>query len=291
MHRRTKSIHCMLIERKFSLRRFFLVSVCVAGLAGAQSSYSQSSEEAKLTAELSAELKKQFSIPEQLDLIVSKSYGVSLSPEKTIVARNSLRALMFNEALPGYMARILSPVNRPGITSGERSAAILQSVSQMQTKGLGRLSADKQMAFLKHVIATTRFISAADCKAIYQGKMDAATSAALERRYIATLPLGRFEAITSLYRAAAEAELSGYPDARTINAQQAKLAEKVFEDASVKRLVAQVPQDVIQRYIQDSEGAAASDVCAVMATSAEGMLDMTEPYRSWQLTRFAESMQ
>lgn len=37
--------------------------------------------------------------------------------------------------------------------------------------------------------------------------------------------------------------------------------------------------------------AAPGEVCAVMTASVQAMLDMPEPYKSWQLAGFVQSMQ
>jgi hypothetical protein len=245
----------------------------------------------KVAEQVAAELRRQYSTSEQLDAAVTKTYGVKLSADKAEVARRTMRALIFNDAVPAYMAKLLVPVYRPDITPKEMTAAAMEGIAQMQVKGLARLRPERQAAFVGHIVDMARSVPPTSCKAMFLGQMSTAESAVLERRYIAGLPLGKFEAISNLYREAAEAELAGYPDARVINAQQAKLAEKVYAAASAKRLRAQVPQEVVRRVNQAAESAAPNEVCAFMTSTVEAMLDMTEPYRAWQLTRFAQSMQ
>ncbi len=245
----------------------------------------------KVTAEVAVELRRQFGTTEQLDAAVTKAYGMKLSADKAEIARRTLRALIFNDAVPAYMAKLLVPVYRPDITQKELTSATIEGLSQLQVRGIARLQPERQAAFVGHIIRMARAIPPASCKSMFGGQMSTSESATLELRYIAALPLGKFEEISTLYKEAAEAELAGYPDARVINTQQAKLAEKVYESASIKRLRAQVPQAVIQRVNQDASSASPSEVCAVMTSVVEGMLDMTDPYRAWQLTRFAQSMQ
>lgn len=253
--------------------------------------FAESTAVTKVAELIAFELKKEFGTPEQLDAVITKTYGVKLSPEKASVARNVMRTLLFNEAVPIYIAKLLIPVYRPDITQKEMAAAVVEGIAQMQVKGLARLPLERQAAFVAHMLSMTQSIEPSACKAMFLGRLDTPASAALERRYIANLPIGKFEAISNLYKDAAEAELARFPDARTINRQQAKLAEKVFESASIKRLRAQVPQAIIQRVNQDAESATPSEVCAVLSAKIGGMLDMDEPYKSWQLTRFVQSMQ
>lgn len=280
-----------LTHRVDTVRRTVFALLGAAVLTCAAPVLAQSNTVAKVAERLAVELKRQFGTQEQLDAAVTNFYGVKLTPEKREVARRALSALLFNDAVPTYIANLLVPVYRPDITQKEMAAATIEGIVQMQAKGIARLPGERQAAFVAHIVAMARAVSPSACKAMFLGRLNTTASAALERQYIASLPLGNFEAITSLYKEAAEAELAGYPDARVINQQQAKLAEKVYEAASNKRLRAQVPQDVIQRVKQGADSAAPRDVCAFMTATVEGMVDMTEPYRSWQLTRFAQSMQ
>lgn len=245
-----------------------------------------------LTHLISLEVRKQFGTRAQLDATIARAYGTALTPEKVEVARNFMGSVLRHEALPASLARIIAPLtNGSHLTPRDVENAVSQGILQLQLKGLARLPTDKQAAFVQHMVSLARTIRPSDCKALYLGHLDANASVALERRYIATLPLGRFEAVTALYRQAIEAELAGYPDVKTINAQQAKLAEKAHQGAMAKRLQTQVPVGVVQRVSQDGNGAPAADVCAFFSATTEAMLDIAEPYRTWQLTRFMESIQ
>lgn len=245
----------------------------------------------KVAERIAVELRRQFGTSEQLDTVITKTYGVQLSREKAEVARHVMRTLLFNEAVPQYVAKLLVPVYRPDITQKEMASAVVEGIAQMQVKGLARLPPERQAAFVVHMVSMSQSIAPAACKAMFLGQLDTNASVALERRYIANLPVGKFEAISNLYKDAAEAELAGYPDARVINQQQAKLAEKVFEAASIRRLRVRVPQAVIQRVNEGVDSAQPAEVCAVLSAKIGGMLDMDEPYKSWQLTRFMQSMQ
>ena len=267
-----------------------VVVVCLV-IAIGPSALAQSDVEIKLAEQLRVELKNQFGTVQQLNTAITKTYGIKLSAEKEEIARNALRALMFNEAVPLYIAKLLVPVYRPDLTSKEIASATVEGIAQMQVKGLARLPAERQAAFVSYMFSMMKSIPPSDCKALLEGRLDTNASAALERRYIASLPPDRFEAVTNLYKEASEAELAGYPDPRFINSNQAKLAEKVYETASTKRLRDRVSAPVLQRVAQGGDVASASEVCLVMSENFAGMLDMAEPYRSWQLTRFLQSMQ
>lgn len=237
-----------------------------------------------------AELWKQYATDEQLDAAIAKTYKVQLPAQQARVARETLRTILRHEAVPIFMAKILLPIWTPDITPKQVTRAVMEGILQLQGDGVARLSVARQAAFVRHVIDLARALPPAQCKAMYLGQMNTEQGIDAERRYIAALPPGKFDAITNLYREAVEAELSGYPDARTINADQAKLAEQAYQAASAKRLRGRVPQAVIQRAHVAPAVAPAHEVCEVISTSAEGMLDLSEPYRSWQLARFVSGL-
>ena len=245
----------------------------------------------KISALVTLELKRQFGTAEQLDDAINKTYGERLPPDKAKVARDAFRSVLFNSATPSHITKLVAPLYRPNITREEVANAMLEGIAQMQIKGLSRLAPDRQSAFVAHMVTMMRAIDPSDCKALYLGRMDTRASAVLERRYIAQLPLQKFVSVTNLYKEASEAELVGFPDARTINAQQAKLAETAYDTASIARMRAQVPRAALQRVGQSPDSAEPEEVCAVLAATLGGMLDLTEPYRSWQLTRFMASIQ
>ncbi|MGD9670759.1 MAG: hypothetical protein AB7U75_17225 [Hyphomicrobiaceae bacterium] len=279
----------IVLQRRASLQTL-LTSLWILTAFCSPPALAQSEAAAKLASRISIELRKEFGTSEQFDAAITTTYGVQLTPEKAEVARRALRALLSNEALPAYLANLLLPLARLDLTKRQFGAAMLHGIVQLQIQGFSRLPTERQAAFVAHFVAMARSISPSDCKAMFLGQMDTEASTVLERQYIASLPLGKFESITLLYKEAAEAELAGYPDARFINSQQAQIAEKVYEAASVKRLLAQVPKDAIRRVDQDAASAVPSEACAVFTATVEAMLDMTEPYRSWQLSRFTQSM-
>ena len=102
--------------------------------------------------------------------------------------------------------------------------------------------------------------------------------------------MGVFENAMNLYRESALAELNGYPSLRTVNAAQAETAEKALTQATRAR-VEKLPEDVLNRINGDLESADPEDACRYFNEAAAAMLDLREPYRSWQLTIFTQGLQ
>lgn len=268
------------------------ISVLCFMLSAAAPVYAQSTDlTARVTVEISREIHRQYATDAQIDAVILKTYGVKLAPEKLQVARRILKDILFDEAVPKYVAGLIVPVWRTGMTVEQMQQAMLEGIMQLQVKGIGRLPAQKQSLFISHILGMTRSIPSSLCKAMYLGQIDTKTSIEMERHYIANLPLERFEAISNFYREAAKAELAGYPAARTINASQAQLAEQALGVAWGTRMRKKDAVETMQLVLADMPSAQAGELCMVMSEMLEAMLEMPEPYRSWQYTLFVENMQ
>ena len=252
----------------------------------------QAREAAQVGAIIAAEFRKIATSPSQLDRVIATAYGVQLPPDKLEIARRYMRSSLMDENLATYFGGVLAPLAGSNLTQQQLTAAAMEAMASLQIKGLSRLSADRQALFVTHLIGTMLWVSPTDCKALALGQMSTAQSARLERSYIASLPIGRFEAITMLYDEATKAEMRGFPDVRSVNAEQARLAETVYEKAIEDNLRRMMSQEALQRFATSGlEGAPANEACVFVQASTAAMLDMPEPYKTWQLARFTLSMQ
>jgi hypothetical protein len=218
-------------------------------------------------------------------------FGVDLTEEQGEAARRTLRALLANQAVPGYVAKVLRPTFHPDKIKQDSTAVVLEAMVQLQVKGLLRLPAQRQGHFVQHVIDVAQAVPPPACKAAYLGRLPLKEASALELRYVASLPLKQFEAVLQLYREAIEAELAGYPSARTITNEQADQTEQALEAASAQRVRVALSPQTIARLSADGERASPSEFCTFVSASLRGLLDLRKPYKSWQLTRFVQAMQ
>lgn len=252
----------------------------------------QAREAAQVGAALAAEFRKIASSTSQLDQLIVNAYGVPLTPEKLEIARRAMRTNLTDENLAAYMGTVIAPLIATNPTMADVTAAAMEGIASLQIKGLARLSPELQASFVTHTLDAMLGMTPADCKAVALGQMSTSQAARLERLHIARLPLGQFEAITNLYQEAARAELRGFPDVRQVNPEQARLAESVFENAAVARLRRSASQSSLERFSTVGlEGMPAQEACQFVYASNAAILDMPEPYRTWQLARFTLSMQ
>ncbi|HEY6510915.1 MAG TPA: hypothetical protein VI032_03000 [Burkholderiaceae bacterium] len=275
---------------KFVMRWLASAALALAALMAAMPASAQAPAPSKAAEQLRTEIALQFGAEEQLDAALKKAYGVELTEEKAAVSRRALRALLFNDATADYIAKSLTP-DRVPLSRQDVLPVVMEGILELQVKGLRRLAPNRQAQLVSHLVDMARALPHSACKALLLGQMATTEAADLERRFIASLPLSRFEGVVTVYREATEAELAGYPDARTVNAQQARLAQKAYDEAIGKRVRAQAPRKAIARVNADTASAPADEVCAVLTASVHAMLDMPEPYKSWQLSRFVQAMQ
>lgn len=237
------------------------------------------------------ELQARWAGGEEIDRTVTQAYGPELRPENREFARNHLKRILFHPKMARYAARLVEPVMSPTLTKGEMMTVMLEGMGSMQAKGIARLPANRQAQFVGHLVDMMKAIPAEACKSLLLGQLNTAQSANVERRYIASLPLKKFKTVTLLYGDAMEAELNGTYPVRNINDDQAALAAKALEKAFTKRLIAMRKPDLIERVSHDSTSAPASEVCAFYVEYFRAMLDLGEPYRTWQLSKYIGMIQ
>lgn len=224
-----------------------------------------------------------------LDVGVDAVYGSGLSPEKRKVARVMLRSIFSNERMPAYLAKVMGPVRSPTLTENERRAYLREGLSMLQKLGLRRLSTEQKAQRFQYLINMAGAISAKSCKALFLGRVDLLTEALITGRYYASLPVGDFEAVFLLHKAAIEAELAEYPDVKTITPTQAKGAERAYLLAMNAR-IQRLPAGLNDRVMNNLEAADPVDVCHWFRETTAAVLDLDEPYRGWHLTRLVEGM-
>jgi hypothetical protein len=273
-----------------NLRRLRKLAVLATVLASAASVFAQQSKQEQLQALVTRSLASQVRDDARLDVAIERTYGAGLDPQKHAIAKSSLRALLANERLPAYLARVLAPIVSPSLTPTEGQAYIVEVLSSLRTSGLRRLSADRQAQYVAFTVNMAASIPAATCKALFLGKLDTRTGGLVELRHIAALPLREFEAVIQLYQDSSEAELAGYPDARILNATEASGADRAYAAAVATRLQ-RLPTGLGDRVLRNVEASEPREACLWFRENLAAALDLTDPYRGWYLARFTERMQ
>ncbi|KWT98207.1 hypothetical protein WDL1P1_00348 (plasmid) [Variovorax sp. WDL1] len=267
------------------LRRLSVALLAAVSFASA----AQQPTPARLQAEISRWMQRYVSDETLLEKTVSNSYGPNLAPPKREAVKAMLRTVMVHERMAPYLTKVVLPFYGKQLGTDESKNYVLEAVVELQVKGLRRLPTEVHAQFLRYILDMAAATQPTVCKALFLGKMGTQQSAVYERRYMASLPTEKFEAVLGMYQAAALAELDGYPDVKPLNPTQAKAAESAYAVA-VKSRIARMPLGLHARVSADIEGGEPTEVCAWFRDTVGAALDLHEPYLGWYLTRFIQAM-
>jgi hypothetical protein len=226
-----------------------------------------------------------------VDALIDKLYvGEQLTDEQHAVTRQHLRAIMGNDKYVGHVAKTMESVKKAELGSKDSMSVIVNSVIKLQAQGLNRLPTQTKVDFVLYLGEVMRSVSPSTCKALLQGGLGAMEASAVETHYLLSLPVERLRATMNVYRDAVLAELNGYPDKPVITEEEARLAAAAYSVAVRKRMAAKLDTETIAYYSKERMNGDPAAVCQVLVTAFEAVVDMDEPFKSWQLTRLVDSM-
>ncbi|MEJ6021674.1 hypothetical protein [Ramlibacter sp. PS4R-6] len=262
----------------------------LAALLGLVSTvHAQVPTERELASLFRALIEDRYATDAQLDAVLLQR--APWSAEQLAIRRPMLRAVMRHEAMPAYMAAIMLPMLKADPKADFRRLGA-EAMMMLQSKGVARLPEQRQAELVEHIIAVARSAGAKQCTAVLRGKVAPREIDDMELAYLVKAPLATLEAVTRLYQEAAEAELSRFPDVRRIDAGQAGMAAKVYALTIRERVRSKfTPAQLRELNSGELEDVPATDVCDMLTEAISAMLDMPEPYRAWQLVRFAQGLQ
>ena len=247
--------------------------------------------EAEMLQRVAAEAQRLYGSDEAMDATVARLYGIRISPAHVGVARAQLRSVLLHESYHRYLLQLVLPIAGPGTTDAQLRSAVMEGVSVLQAKGLLRLPAERHEDFAHHLLEMTRVLPPEVCKGLFLGTVPLADANMIERAYMASLPLARFEHIVTLYIDAAKAELERQPNARSLSAEQAALANQAHKLAMVRKVRAALSPEAVARVLRERQDAPARDACTLFTLTIEAMVDLPEPYRTWRILQFVREMQ
>lgn len=245
----------------------------------------------ELAMRVRVELLRLVATPQSLSALVENIHGRDLNPQQMQIAQTVIRETMMMPGLPELLAASMQPFAREGMTAELAQIAAIHGIMQGQVKGLARMSPQRQLEFVNHTIQMSRSIDADACKRLVLGQVGAQEQAAMSRRYGATLPLDQFEAFLRLHLDALRAEVAGVPLPRSVTQEQMALAQDAFHERLRELLVARGALQTYMRTFANLAAASPEDACDGAMTTLEAKLLMPEPFRTWQVHVFVESMQ
>ncbi len=160
-------------------------------------------------------------------------------------------------------------------------------------KGMPRLSLEEQKTFLKFMLNWLQVASDDDCKKLLVdgGKTSSLDDANIEMKYYHRMEREELRRYFSMIRKSVIAELKGFPNARTINQQQAKIADDAFQNALMKRVENGLIDDKTLNAMGDMANAHPKSACTAGQQIFSTMLSMQGFSGELFITKFVNSLQ
>lgn len=269
--------------------RMRLSAILLAALFLAGSGHAQEALQKEAQAVMERAIQRELQ-GDMLARRVAALYGGKLDPDKAQVVEAMLRRTYSNEHLAEYMGRVTVALYRQGASTERIRATLPEAIQLLKLRGIARLPADDQAAFLRHMLRMSGTLSPETCAAMFLGTLPGPAVDQLEAHYMVDADIAVFREVVDLYGRSTLAELDGDPPMRSINVLQASQAH----DAHVRALRARVREtmspEALQRIARNLKSAPEGDVCTYMRNTVQAVLDMPEPERGWQLIAFTEAM-
>jgi hypothetical protein len=279
------------IARISGLALVVLVCTLLPFSASAQPDRALGDLERSVLATMEEEARRLYGSDEAMDAAVARVYGTRISAAHVEVARTRLRRVMLHREFHRYLLQLLLPIASAETTPAQVRSAMLEGIAALQAKGLLRLPAQRQEDLAHHMLEMIRVLPPEVCKGFFFSTVSTGDANLMERAYIASLPLEKFDLILTLYTDAALAELENFPVARTLSPEQAALADQAHTQAMLRKFRGALSPEAVARVFRDRLAAPAQDACTLFTLTVEAMVDLPEPYRTWRILQFVRDMQ
>lgn len=160
-------------------------------------------------------------------------------------------------------------------------------------KGMPRLTLEEQRTFVRFIFNWLQVASYDDCKKLLVdgGNTSSLDDANIEMKYYHRMEKEELRRYFSILRKSLIAELKGFPNARTINQQQAIIADDAFQNALMKRVENGLIDDKTLNAMADMPGASPRLACSAGQQIFETILGMKGFGEELFLTKFVNSLQ
>lgn len=225
-----------------------------------------------------------------LDQLVVAQYGATLERARADALKSMLSKVMAEPALAVYTAKSYAGVQYAGLSKVELGAHGGRALLDVRIKGLRRVSASQQGKLLRFVQGFAATLPMRQCRQMFEGTLDLATSNRAEQAHMAAMPLPDFLSLIAVYEGASLAELRGAPTARTLTPSQAVKVTAAYETAVAARL-RKMPTSMVAQLADGMKKAPDDVVCTYQREALAAGMDLPLPERDYYLQQFVESLQ
>lgn len=223
-------------------------------------------------------------------LVVTNYHGHSIEPARKEALKRSLRAIFGQAFLPAFLAKSAGPVLTSPPNTPQLVAHAIQTTQELRLRGLHRIPPTRQAEFVRFVQGITGSIPPSACRKMFDGTLDAVASSNAERAYMLAMPLNQFQSLVALYEEAFVAELNGWPAVPVLTETQRAQTDTAYSAALEVRM-RKMPLEVVASIARGLAQAPAEVACTYHREALAAGLDLGEPYRTWYLTAFIDSLQ
>lgn len=224
---------------------------------------------------------------QMLDQLVLAQYGTALDRPRINALKSMVRTTMTEPAFATYVAKSYARVQNSGLSNTELSAQGSRSIVEVRVKGLRRISANQQGELHRFIQGVAASLPARQCRQMFAGTLDVATSSKAESGYMAAMPIQEFLGLVAAYQAASLAELRGTPSGLILTPSQAKRLEAAYGSA-VQARVRNLPTSVAAQLAEGLNKAPDDVACTYQREALAAGMDLPLPERDWYLQQFVE---
>lgn len=223
-------------------------------------------------------------------LVVTNYHGHSIEPARKEALKRSLRTILGQTSLSAFLAKSADPVLTAPPNTPQLQAHAIQTTQELRLKGLRRIPPARQAEFVRFIQGMSRSLPPSACRQMFDGTLDTVASSNAERAYMLSMPLNRFLSLVELYEEAVVAELNAWHAVPVLTATQQAQTEKAYSAAIEVRML-KMPPEVVAGMARGLAQAPAEVACTFHREALAAGLDLAEPYRTWHVTAFIDSLQ
>lgn len=223
-----------------------------------------------------------------LRLILAQKFGNGLKPSHVEASLTWLREIVLHPGLPELLAEVVGPHLREGMPVERIPSHLPDALSLAESRGLGRLSFQRQEAALKIGLDALRTARPEGCRRILLASLSDTEADKSDQLPLAGQTPEMIDEYLSLSQEAIRAEVAGFPAAFEPSTEQAELAKQAY----LEQLNTVLDQHSIERLhaaFAQPEAVEASELCRLFLEALQITLRVQLPHRQWLIAYMLKS--
>lgn len=274
----------MQIYVRFLSTLFFPLWLCLFALTWSGNSHGQAAAPVWSKEDFAREIRSHFKNDAEIDAHLQTIYSGTLSTQRLKAARKNLKSIFFDERFHARLAQAAFPTKE--ITDRDSFGVLLWfEASKIYEAGLVIQPLEAQEELVKHLVNYSQWLPATLCKKLITAELSPKEMITLEARYTATFPVKQFEKSLARQLRAFQAGLEPEPKVKEISAENVARIKRISDPIFHQRLRERFSQETIAKLGNGLKYASPKEVCGFYQEMLLTVLDLPQPYRSWEIQR------